>query len=253
MCLDDAFEHEVWNTSDERRVILIVDIFHPDFSDKEVEWMEETRRARFAKMARGCPGDLQIIFMRTQAFVVSRVVVSTLEATRRLKMFGAVHVCGSDAGADAAALLGERRHHIARRPLVLGRTGHRLHAQCHQQAAYLADERQPLQPQAEVPKDIERRKAAMKEQPAQRVGLQRALLFLAFLVPHILVHFFQSRPTMTEQLKEWWTLSYNQLTDGKRTLPFKRQRSRSQPSACATPGSTLRPPSSPSRARRSVV
>ena len=56
----------------------------------------------------------------------------------------------------------------------------------------------------EVPKDIERRKAAMKEQPAQRVGLQRALLFLAFLVPHILVHFFQSGPTMTEQLKEWW-------------------------------------------------
>ena len=53
LCLDDAFEHEVWNTSDERRVILIVDIFHPDFSDKEVEWMEETRRARFAKMARG--------------------------------------------------------------------------------------------------------------------------------------------------------------------------------------------------------
>ena len=73
----------------------------------------------------------------------------------------------------------------------------------------------------EVPKDIERRKAAMKEQPAQRVGLQRALLFLAFLVPHILVHYFQSGPTMTEQLKEWWTLSYNQLTDGKRTLPFQ--------------------------------
>jgi len=46
LILDDAFEHEVWNDSDERRVILIVDVWHPDFSEVEVEWMEATRRGR---------------------------------------------------------------------------------------------------------------------------------------------------------------------------------------------------------------
>ena len=43
LVLDDAFEHEVWNTSEHKRIILLVDIWHPDFSDKEIGWMEQTR------------------------------------------------------------------------------------------------------------------------------------------------------------------------------------------------------------------
>ena len=49
LVIDDAFEHEVWNDTDEERIILIVDIWHPDFSDAEVRWMEETRAAKFRK------------------------------------------------------------------------------------------------------------------------------------------------------------------------------------------------------------
>ena len=45
LVLDDAFQHEVWNDSAEQRVVLIVDIWHPDFSDKEVGYMEQTREA----------------------------------------------------------------------------------------------------------------------------------------------------------------------------------------------------------------
>lgn len=53
MVLDDAFEHEVWNESDERRMVLIVDIWHPDFSEKEVTWMEQTRAWKFRKGKKG--------------------------------------------------------------------------------------------------------------------------------------------------------------------------------------------------------
>ena len=33
---DDSFVHEVWNLSDRRRVVLIVDVWHPDLSQEEV-------------------------------------------------------------------------------------------------------------------------------------------------------------------------------------------------------------------------
>jgi hypothetical protein len=33
---DDSFEHEVWNLSDRRRVVLIVDLWHPDLTGDEV-------------------------------------------------------------------------------------------------------------------------------------------------------------------------------------------------------------------------
>ena len=33
---DDSFWHEVWNNSDRRRVVLILDLWHPDLSDDEV-------------------------------------------------------------------------------------------------------------------------------------------------------------------------------------------------------------------------
>ena len=34
LVLDDSYEHEVWNWSDEERVILIIDIWNPNISDK---------------------------------------------------------------------------------------------------------------------------------------------------------------------------------------------------------------------------
>ena len=53
LVLDDAFEHEVWNDSGEPRVILIVDVWHPDFSDAEVAWMAATREARHQRSGGG--------------------------------------------------------------------------------------------------------------------------------------------------------------------------------------------------------
>ena len=49
LVLDDSFEHEVWNDGDKQRIVLIVDIWHPDFSEKEVLFMERMREARRAK------------------------------------------------------------------------------------------------------------------------------------------------------------------------------------------------------------
>merc|ERR1712072_71489 len=45
LVLDDSFEHEVWNDSDQSRSVLIVDLWHPDFSDKEISFMEQMREA----------------------------------------------------------------------------------------------------------------------------------------------------------------------------------------------------------------
>ena len=33
---DDSFEHDVWNDSDRRRVVLVIDLWHPDLSEDEV-------------------------------------------------------------------------------------------------------------------------------------------------------------------------------------------------------------------------
>jgi aspartate beta-hydroxylase len=35
MVLDDSFEHEVWNDTDQQRVLLLVDIWHPDVTKQE--------------------------------------------------------------------------------------------------------------------------------------------------------------------------------------------------------------------------
>ena len=34
LIFDDSFEHEVWNNSDEDRIIFIMEIFHADLSEK---------------------------------------------------------------------------------------------------------------------------------------------------------------------------------------------------------------------------
>lgn len=37
LLFEDSFEHEVWNRSDAERLILIVDFWHPDLTDVEIE------------------------------------------------------------------------------------------------------------------------------------------------------------------------------------------------------------------------
>lgn len=37
LLFEDSFEHEVWNRSDEDRVVLIVDFWHPDLTEVEIE------------------------------------------------------------------------------------------------------------------------------------------------------------------------------------------------------------------------
>ncbi len=47
LVLDDSFDHEVWNHSDDTRVLLLVDIWHPDISPaekKEIVNMFQTAR-----------------------------------------------------------------------------------------------------------------------------------------------------------------------------------------------------------------
>lgn len=46
LVLDDAFEHEVRNDSSEQRIVLLVDVWHPHFSEKEILFLEQMRTAK---------------------------------------------------------------------------------------------------------------------------------------------------------------------------------------------------------------
>jgi aspartate beta-hydroxylase len=39
LVFDDTFEHEVWNDSDQRRVLLIFDIYHPELDAEEIAFL----------------------------------------------------------------------------------------------------------------------------------------------------------------------------------------------------------------------
>jgi aspartyl/asparaginyl beta-hydroxylase (cupin superfamily) len=41
---DDSFAHEVWNESDRERIVLVVDLWHPDLSDDEVRLLDGFQR-----------------------------------------------------------------------------------------------------------------------------------------------------------------------------------------------------------------
>ena len=41
---DDAFSHQAWNRSDRTRIVLHFDIYHPDWTDEEVERLDELDR-----------------------------------------------------------------------------------------------------------------------------------------------------------------------------------------------------------------
>lgn len=49
--IDDSFWHEVWNESDQRRVVLVVDVWHPDLSDDEVALLAGLQRYGIANEA----------------------------------------------------------------------------------------------------------------------------------------------------------------------------------------------------------
>jgi aspartate beta-hydroxylase len=44
LVFDDYFEHEAWNHTDEDRIVLIVDLWHPDLSETEIRLLEGLHR-----------------------------------------------------------------------------------------------------------------------------------------------------------------------------------------------------------------
>jgi Aspartyl/Asparaginyl beta-hydroxylase len=48
LVFDDHFEHEAWNHSDEDRIILIVDLWHPGLSSTEIDLLEGLHRYAFS-------------------------------------------------------------------------------------------------------------------------------------------------------------------------------------------------------------
>jgi len=44
LILDDSFDHEVWNRSDRTRVILLVDFWHQDLTELEIQVINELRK-----------------------------------------------------------------------------------------------------------------------------------------------------------------------------------------------------------------
>lgn len=51
LVLDDSFEHEVWNDSDRRRVVLVLDLWHPDLDEDEVALLAGLHRYGAANAA----------------------------------------------------------------------------------------------------------------------------------------------------------------------------------------------------------
>jgi aspartate beta-hydroxylase len=49
IAFNDMFLHEVWNWSDRRRLVLVVDLWHPDLSDREVELIDGLYRYAIAE------------------------------------------------------------------------------------------------------------------------------------------------------------------------------------------------------------
>ena len=43
---DDSFEHEAWHRGDKTRIVLVFDVWHPDLSDREVQFLSFLQRAR---------------------------------------------------------------------------------------------------------------------------------------------------------------------------------------------------------------
>jgi hypothetical protein len=58
LLFEDSFEHEVWNRGTQRRAILIVDFWHPDLTDVEIDALtagfrkSDVRRIFFSSASR---------------------------------------------------------------------------------------------------------------------------------------------------------------------------------------------------------
>lgn len=48
LVFDDSFSHEVWNDSDRRRVVLVVDLWHPDLTASEIACLNGLQRYAYA-------------------------------------------------------------------------------------------------------------------------------------------------------------------------------------------------------------
>lgn len=48
---DDSFQHEAWNESEEVRMVLIADVWHPDLTDTEVKFLDFVRKAHMRQAA----------------------------------------------------------------------------------------------------------------------------------------------------------------------------------------------------------
>lgn len=44
IAFDDSFPHEVWNENDRDRIVLVVDLWHPDLADDEVRLLDGFQR-----------------------------------------------------------------------------------------------------------------------------------------------------------------------------------------------------------------
>ena len=49
---DDSFEHEACNESDNSRIVLVIDLWHPDLSDEEVKFLEFCNKCQMAAAKR---------------------------------------------------------------------------------------------------------------------------------------------------------------------------------------------------------
>lgn len=45
LMFDDSFEHEAWNGGSETRIVLLFDVWHPDLSDIEVDFLDKFRQS----------------------------------------------------------------------------------------------------------------------------------------------------------------------------------------------------------------
>ena len=57
LVFDDSFEHEVWNAGQGTRIVLVLDVWHPDLTGAEVWAMGQiikmsTRARKFARSVR---------------------------------------------------------------------------------------------------------------------------------------------------------------------------------------------------------
>ena len=44
LVFDDSFEHEAWNRSDSVRIVLLIQLWHPDLSAAEIWALKEVRQ-----------------------------------------------------------------------------------------------------------------------------------------------------------------------------------------------------------------